>query len=213
MNKHKIKFRTVLRCQIVVALSLFGCDAGTGPVDSGSEDIVEDIQSPCESGSFWCVGNKTCVLDDDGHPFCDCLPPYAWFDDFEVPDNLIKGQIYRLDFSRICELPMPAEFFDDLPEDWKSEGIHVSPGGTGWIEGVVLNYDTSDGLVYFHYVYDYGFAVRADGVGIGVLPDNQGVVANRLELTRSRARFLGFNTGTGEFNGEWALVPIGAGTE
>jgi hypothetical protein len=163
---------------------------------SGSEEEGPHPMVTCPV--LECGKNESPVVDDDGVGRCECLPPYRWWDDFEMPRNPWAGIKPGPPVVKICERAMPAEFFEDVSCIWGNEGA----------EEVYLLYDEEEEVLRFFQMFTEGFALRQDGVGVNWYGSHENGYVIRLEFSLEEARFIAFDRGTGKLHSEGSIFPL-----
>lgn len=188
------------------------CDVTEQPKDVGPTDVqdVVDFQ-PCDSDADICGLNQTCLVGKDLQPFCECLPPFVWWDNIVLPDEPVELDYYRLIQDAICLQQMPDEYFYDLPGTWWDEDsiLYGFPDGEDVIiEPVFMWYDDSARVLHFG-VGETEFTVREDGIAINlsIRDDGRTGWAYLLKLTTTRAVMNTFDWPSGKLTNSWALLP------
>lgn len=173
-------------------------------------DIPNDMGfQPCGFDVLECGPNQTCLIGNDSQPFCDCLPPYVWWNNIELPDAPEEGARYPLRTDSICLQQMPDEYFDDFPSMWWDEygELYGYPDEIVAIEPVLINYDAEKGVLKFG-ADETEFIVREDSIAIRLLTiDNKtSGWAYLLKITKTRVVYYTFDWPSGKLTNIWPLV-------
>jgi hypothetical protein len=128
------------------------------------------------------------------------LPPYKWFDWFDVPEDFHEGIAPGPIIIQQCDLQMNSEYFSGMYQCWDQ-----IPGQSGpYIEYIFVGWDEDQGLLSFFPLVPEGFRLRRDGTACQM----RGILALKLYFTPLGARLLEFDGNTGMFRYEIFYGPV-----
>jgi len=190
----------------VCQMSCGQCKSNEVCIESGQCECLPNCSGKlcgddeCMGSCGQCGINESCTEIADGGSVCDCLDPFEWFDNIEVPVDPRAGILPGPVFNRVCMRRMPSEYFTNMLCFWDDTPIGVPPS-----DGTFFRYywEESTGLLKIYYLFPYGFPLREDGVGVFL--DSETVI--RLDFSLVESHFLEFDNRTGMFVSEFRQYP------
>ena len=184
MKSRNIISQKVVRQKVVAGYCLvmgsivFGCNNGQNPccIDGGDG------------------GNTNCQRGETESSGCNCVEPFSWWNDIEMPNNPQDGIEPGQELIRVCSERMPDDFFIDFPIGWETEsGSRVN-----------IDYLVDEHKIISESFFTGGWTVRVDGISFVA----GSKYYSRAIITKSRIEYYPFDRISGELYGDAVLVPL-----